>query len=286
MMSRRKAEVYVLATAFLWSLGGVFIKYLALPAPTIIFYRTVIGTIVLAFFVRRWRHPFSIAVPFSMLAYAGATMFYVWATTLTTAGAAVMLQFTSPVWVFILSYIFLKEKIQKRNLAPLALCMAGVYLFFTGELNPSHIKGNIVALASGVSFASLFITYRYLRDYDSAWLVLLGTATAGVLIFPFAHDKLVVETWQLALLIVMALVQLTLPYILFTKALKVIPTQEASLIGLIEPVINPIWVWIIVGETLSKNMILGGALILGALLFRFVREKETNIPNTLKAISS
>ncbi len=270
----RMGELLVLASAVLWSLGGVFIKYVSLPSATIIFYRAVIGSVALALVVRRWRHPFTAVVPLSMAGYAGAVIFYVAATNLTTAGAAVMLQFTSPVWVLLLAVVFLGERVRGENLAALVLCMAGIYFFFRGEVDPSRVLGNAIAVLSGVSFAVLYVCYRYLKGYDPAFLVLLGTVTSGVLIAPFAYDKLAVAPWQLGVLAVMALVQLTLPYVLFSRALKVVPAQEASLIGLVEPVLNPIWVWFVVGEILTTNMLIGGALILVALLVRFVRRPK------------
>lgn len=274
MRNKRKADLLMLSAAFLWSTGGVFVKVLSLPAATINFYRCLIGAVFLIPFVESWKVPRKPAFPICIMSMAIVSILYVVSTNLTTAGAAVMLQYTAPIWVFILSAVFLDERITRRNIFPLIVSGVGVYLFFYQELDSSRITGNLVALLAGLIFSIEYIALKKLKDNDPVFLMFTGMMMTAILVTPFALNNLSVSGNQILLLGCMGVFQYGMANVLFTKALKTLPTQEASLINLVEPVANPILVFIIVGEALTGNMMLGGALILGALIFRFIGTKE------------
>ena len=260
----------IFSAALLWSLAGVFIKFLDVPPLTIVFYRSLCACLVFTPCVRRsdWRISPSILV--SMVSYTAAISSFVAANKLTTAANAIVLQYTAPIFVFLFSRFVMNEKISKLNGCALLLGMFGVGIISLGSAGRPEMAGVLLALLSGLLFAVYIINLQKTRDVNPVYLTWINNLACALLLLAFVKAELALTSTQLWIVAVMGAIQLGLPYFLFSKGLESVPLQEASLIALIEPVLNPIWVTLVVGEIPSTATIAGGGLILVGLGVRYI----------------
>jgi drug/metabolite transporter (DMT)-like permease len=260
----------VLASALLWSLAGVFIKVLHVPALTIVLYRSLFASLVFLPFLRRADLRLNVPVVVSVASYTAALTAFVSANKLTTAANAIVLQYTAPVFVFLYSRLVLGETIPKPNALAFGLSMAGVGVISFGSAGEPEMIGVVVALLSGVFFAAYMINLQKTRDINPIYLTFLNNLLCALLLLPVARSALAVSATDGALLAVMGAVQLGAPYFLFSKGLRTVPLQEASLIALVEPVLNPLWVAAVVGEIPSAATVAGGGMIVAGLASRYL----------------
>src|SRR3989442_1995629 len=173
----------VLGAAILWSTGGLFIKATHLSAIELSFGRSLLAAITIAIVTRREGFGLNRVSAITSILYAALLLLFVLATKLTTAANAIFLQSTAPVYVLILEPIFYKEKFRRRDLITVAVCVAGMSLFFVGKLRPQDLEGNLVALASGVCFALYFLLLRHskARDVNLASSAIYGNLIAVVI---------------------------------------------------------------------------------------------------------
>lgn len=260
----------ILAAAVLWSLAGVFIKFLDLHPLTITFYRSLFASLVFAPFVRRqdWRLNGPVLV--SVLSYTAAISAFVSANKLTTAANAIVLQYTAPIFVFLFSRLVLGEKISPLNAFALAAGMCGVAVISFDSAGQPEMAGVLLALLSGVLFAVFMINLPRTKSVPPVYLTWINNLVCALVLFWIVRSRLQASGTQLLLLAVMGAVQLGLPYFLFSKGLRTVPLQEAALIALIEPVLNPLWVALAVAEIPSAATLLGGGLILLGLAVRYL----------------
>jgi drug/metabolite transporter, DME family len=267
----RRARLALLFAAVLWSLAGIFIKFLALPPLTIVFYRSLFASLFFAFFVRK-----SVAVPkvallVSAVAYTAAISAFVAANKITTAANAIALQYTAPIFVFVIVHILFGEKITGVSWISLVLGMLGIAVIGIGSAGQPDAAGVMIALLSGLLFAIYMVSLRFLKEFNPGTLTFLNNLVCCLILLPWVGSELTLSLKEGWLVAVMGVVQLGIPYWLFSKGLERISVQEASLIVLIEPVLNPIWVALIVGELPSGATLVGGVCIVGSLAFRYLR---------------
>lgn len=264
----------ILLAGLLWSLGGLFIKSLDLPALTISFYRSLFAALFFLLFVRKvyWSPDGPVLV--SAASYTAAITSFVWANKLTTAANAIVLQYTAPIFVFLFVRFLFRETITRLNLMTLLVGMAGVSVIFAGSADEPDLPGVIVAIASGLLFAVYMTNLRFVRAVDPIVLTFVNNLACSAVLFPFILSQPRPSPEQLLALAAMGVFQLGIPYFLFSKGLEKISLQEASLIVLIEPVLNPIWVAWVVGEIPSGFTLLGGGIILVSLAGRYTRLME------------
>jgi len=258
----------LLATAILWSLGGLLIKWVDWNPVAIAGTRSLIGAVVIALIFRKeLRFTGSFEQIGAAVAYAGTVVLFVVANKLTTAANAILLQYTAPIYVALFSPWFLGERAGRRDWLILLVMMGGMVLFFLDDLSLRGYLGNGIALASGLCFAWLTLFLRRQKDGFPLPSLLLGNLLAGLIGLPFMFQSMPdVSSWIGLLLL--GVVQLGLPYILYAMALRHVTAVEGILIPMIEPVLNPVWVFLMMGETPSPWAIVGGAIILGAVIFR------------------
>ena len=269
-MMESRGRVFVLLTGILWSLAGVFIKALDLPPLSIVFYRSFFAALFFLFFLRKRGWTFGIPLFVSVASYTAAISFFVWANKLTTAANAIVLQYTAPIFVFIFARLLFREPILRLNLFTLLLGMAGVGIIFFGSAGEQEAAGVAVALVSGFLFSIYMTNLRFLGGVQPVNLTFVNNLVCWMTLLPLVKSDLSATPAQLLALAVMGVVQLGIPYFLFSKGLETIALQEASLIILVEPVLNPIWVALVVGEIPSAATLSGGAVILLSLGFRYV----------------
>jgi drug/metabolite transporter, DME family len=260
----------ILSAALLWSLAGVFIKFLDVPPLTIVFYRSLFACLVFTPCLRRSEWRISTPILVSLISYTAAISSFVAANKLTTAANAIVLQYTAPIFVFLFSRFVLKEKVSRLNGCALLVSMFGVTIISLGSAGRPEMAGVLLALMSGLLFAGYIVNLQKTRDVNPVYLTWINNLACALLLLPFVKSDLALTSAQLWILAVMGAVQLGLPYFLFSKGLESVPLQEASLIALIEPVLNPLWVALVVGEIPSTATIAGGSLIILGLGVRYV----------------
>ncbi len=269
--AHRRAVLMLLATAILWSLGGLLIKWVEWNPLAIAGMRSLIGAAVIALVFRKeLRFTGSFEQIGAAVAYAGTVVLFVVANKLTTAANAILLQYTAPVYVALFSPWFLGERARGNDWLNLAVILVGMLLFFGDELSLDGYLGNGVALASGFCFAWLTLFLRRHREESAMSALVLGNLLAGLIGLPFMFQSMP-DTMGWVGLLLLGVVQLGLPYVMYALALRHVRAVEGILIPMIEPVLNPVWVFLLLGETPGPLALLGGTIILGAVLFRAVR---------------
>jgi len=268
--AKSSALFFVLAAALLWSTGGLFIKWTTLSGLELSFGRSLFAAITVALFTRHEGFGLNRLTAVASVLYAALLLLFVLATKQTTAANAIFLQYTAPVYLLILEPLVYKEKFRSRDLITVLVCLAGMTLFFVGKLRPQDVTGNLLALASGLCFALYVLLLRHAKArrvnrassviYGSLLLVIFA-APAGLAAIPrlTRHDVLVV--------LYLGVVQIGLAYTLFTVAMaRGVRSLDAGIIGYIEPVLNPIWVFLVLGEKPSGWALLGGVIIIVAVV--------------------
>ena len=266
----RQGRLQVLLAALLWSLAGVFIKFLDLHPLAIVFYRSLFASLVFLPFLKRGEIRVGSPIVVAAITYTAAISAFVSANKLTSAANAIVLQYTAPVFVFLFSWLVLGEKISRLNGSALTIAMAGVAIISFDSAGRPEMAGVLLALLSGVLFAAYMINLRRTQATSPVYLTWLINIVCALLLLPFVTAHLALTLAQIGILALMGAVQLGLPYFLFSKGLKTISVQEASLIALIEPVLNPLWVALVVGEIPSAATLSGGGIILAGLGVRYL----------------
>lgn len=272
----RRGLIYISFCALLWSSGGLFIKVLTLDAFQISFYRSLIAAITIFVITKTRGKSLKFEIDrisvMCSISYAFILVLFVSATKLTTAANAIFLQFTAPLYLLILEPIFLKTKFEKRNLIALVFCFLGMILFFFGKLDFSGIQGNLLAICSGICFAlfSLFLKWKkQLHKSDSTIsIIVVGNLLVCLICLPFILDKLLLSSTELTILLFMGVFQLGISYLIFNEGLKYVSATESMIIAMLEAVLNPIWVFLGVGEVPTIYSIIGSIIILLAVLWR------------------
>ena len=269
MSSHRTGILFIVAAALLWSTGGIGIKGVDEPAMKVTFYRSLFAAIALMLLfgrrvwgVRTWKSTpvFVVAV----ISYAATLMTFVMATKLTTAANAIFLQYAGVIWVLLLSPLVLGEKMRSRDAIAIGVAIAGMALFFVGKLEMRGMTGNMLALLSSVSFAALVLCLR--KEHDAAESAIVwGNVVAAAVTLPFIAGSLGLRPASGVILLLLGVFQIGLAYLLFVRGLKHVSATQASLTGMLEPVMNPVWVFFFIGERPSAFAIAGAVVVLAAI---------------------
>jgi len=271
-----RAILFLLLSAILWSSGGLFIKLVSWNPIAISGLRSFISALILLAYVRHPRFTWTFPQIGGAIAYAITVTLFVIATKLTTAANAILLQYTAPVYVAFLGTWFLKEGVLWFDWLIVLMVIGGMTLFFLDHLAPGNLLGNIVAILSGISFASFVLFMRKQKNESPVETVLLGNLLAGLFGLPFMFGSMPSALSWLGL-IFLGVVQLGLSYVLYSEAIKHVTALEAILIPGIEPILNPIWVFLMLGERPGRWALSGGVVVLVSVTVRSliaVRRKD------------
>ena len=274
-----RGRLLVVAAAVLWSTSGFFAKApifsdwpVETRGVTLAFWRAFFASLVLIFFVRKvqWtRRLLPMVTVFALMNWT-----YLSGMVYCEASLAIWLQYTSPAWVFLLSWIFWHEQPKRKNWILLAFAAVGVAVILYAELVGASSKGVLFGLSSGLFFAGVVVCLRGLRDLDAAWIIFLNHAVTAILFSPSVLTSEV--SWpsgsQWIYLAMFGGLQMGLPYVLFARGLKSISSHEASGISLLEPVLVPLWVYVAWRNSVDYDFpaittLVGATLILIGLLF-------------------
>ena len=237
------------------------------------FWRALFAGLVLLPLVRRpqW-HP--LLVPMA-LCYAAMNVTYLSAMSYTGAANVIWLQMTAPAWVFLLGRLWLKERATRRDTVMFCFAVAGIATIVWFEVQRSQFHGVVLGLASGLFYGGIVLFLRRLKEIDSAWLIVVNMAVTAAVTAPSALRP---EVWpnaaQLATAAAFGVVQLGLPYVCFARGLRKVPSQEATGIGLLEPVLLPVWVYLAWQEPTAWWTMVGAGMILVGLALRYMPRRD------------
>lgn len=268
LSEHQKGILYVFTAALLWSSGGLFIKLISLSAMQLSFFRCSIAAITFALIFKERIFRINKLSLINSIFYAVVLITFVIATKTTTAANAIFLQATAPIYVLIFEPIIGKTRYERINIITVGVCIIGMILFFVGKLEPGHLEGNLVALISGITFAAFFLGMKRNNQQYQQSSIFYGNILVALICIPFISSIETVTTSDLWMVSFLGIFQIAVAYAFFASGLKRIQAVEASIISMVEPVLNPVWVLIGYGEVPSFTAIIGGLIILGAIIVR------------------
>ena len=266
---RTKSVIFLIVTGLLWSMGGLLIKNVDSNPLAISGMRSIIAAVVILIALGKPKFTWSFAQIASAVAYTATVILFVSANKMTTAANAILLQSTAPIYVALLSAWVLKEKAMLLDWITIVTVFGGMALFFFEKLDTRGMVGNVMAVASGVTFALFNIFMRLQKDGSPVESVLLGNILAAAVGIPFLSGSLPSLSGWVSL-IILGVAQLGLSYIFYSEAIKHSTALEAILILMIEPILSPVWVFLFMGEIPGRLPMMGGAIVIGAITIRFI----------------
>jgi drug/metabolite transporter, DME family len=277
----------IIAAAVLFSGGGAAIKWCSFGPWQLAAFRATFAMLTILILLPEARRGWSWRTVIVGFAYSATTLLYVQANKHTTAASAIFLQSTSPLFILLFAPLLLGEHATRRDIAQIAVMAAGMALFLLGMDRPSATApnpalGNMLAAICAVTWAFTVMGYRWLasRDLSVAAAVVSGNVTAAVLSFVMAQPLVAGRAGDWGVVLLLGVAQLGIPYLFLARAVPHVRALEVGLFLLIEPVLNPIWAWLVHGETPGRTTIAGGVLILGATAVRMlldVRKSEVDV---------
>ena len=265
MTPKNKAILQMLVCAALWSTAGIFIKLTPWSPFTIAGFRSAIAAVVVLVYLKVSKTPFKFGKQsFINGALMSLTFLsFVISNKLTTSANAIVLQFTAPVFLMLYSAVLFKERFRRADALAVLFTLAGIALFFFDQLKPGYILGNCVAILAGAFMAGMYLTVGRADEPTKMGGMLLGHIFTAIVGIPFAFftDTPVSATPVLCVL-ALGVVQLGIPYILLVLSSKNCPPLACSLLGAVEPLLNPVWVFLFDGEAPGAFALFGGAIVI------------------------
>jgi drug/metabolite transporter, DME family len=262
--------MYVVFAVLLWSTGGLFIKLTTLDAYQVTFFRSLLAGITVLIVTRKAGLRINGFGILASIIYATLLFLFVWATKHTTAANAIFLQYTAPIYILILAPFVIGEKFHFRDLITIVFCIGGMSLFFVGKLEISDYQGNVAALFSGIFLGIYIMLLRHKRAaaMNSTITVIYGNFLLAVVNLPSGIAAIPTMTWlDVGAVAFLGVFQIGISYILFIKGVTLgTRPLDASIIGFIEPLLNPVWVFLFIGEEPSRWALLGGVIIIATVV--------------------
>jgi drug/metabolite transporter, DME family len=282
----RRGSLLILIAALLWSTGGLFIKSVSMDAWGISFWRSGFALVTLYIVYRTQSHKighhedeswFNSHTLLAALFYSALLILFVLATKLTTSANAIFLQFTAPIYVLFFEPILTRTRIRRDDIITVLIAIGAMALFFVGKFDTRSVWGNIAALASGVFFAGYALMLKHDRASEATrWrIVIVGHAVIMLSMAIYAGvsgaSLMPSSTNEFLMLGFLGVVQIGIAYSLFTFGLSHVRALDALLLSMLEPVLNPVWVYLGLGEKPTAYAITGGAIILALVAIRAIR---------------
>jgi drug/metabolite transporter (DMT)-like permease len=273
-MTRRKALLVIVLVAFLWSSGGILIKLVSWNPLALAGIRSLISAVFLILAARGRRFNFIPMALAGALAYAATLISFVAATKLTTAANAILLQYTAPIYVALLGGWFLHERINWKDWLAISMVLIGMVFFFLGKLSLTGMSGNLLAISSGLFFAWLVLLLRKQKDANPLQSIIMGNILVFLIGLPFCQD-LQFSKGNIAGILALGIFQIAIPYLLYSIAIRYVRAFDAILVMSLEPILNPIWVWLVIAEVPGQWSIVGGLIVIAAILLHgFISHRQ------------
>lgn len=283
LSSNRKGPLFIIAASLCWSLGGLCIKYIPWNAMTIIGLRALLGAIVFVIYRKNIKIEFTKGNILGAFCLAATTILFVFANKLTSAAAAILLQFTAPIFIILLELVFYKKKPKTSEAIAVSVTILGMLLFFSDHLDGGSMLGNIFAIASGLSFAGVFVCNKR-QDTKPEQSLLLGFLINVAVGIPFAFFGVTSSPIAWGAILILGIIQVGVAYVFFSMGIKRTPALVACLITALEPVLNPLWVALVTHEVPSYYTIAGGmVIVLTVVIFNIWEEKQFAKINAVKS---
>lgn len=265
---RPRAVLLLFVCAVLWSSGGLLLKVVEWHPLAVAGGRGLVAGIFLLAWVRKPKFTWSATQLGAALAYTACTVLFAVANKFTTAANAIFLQYTAPIYIALLSAWVLSERATRADWIAIAVTLSGMALFFLDELTLQGSFGIMIAIGSGLGFAVMTLLLRKQKEGSPIESIILGNLLAGAIGLPFMLTSAPPSAAGIGALAFLGVFQLGLPYLLYAWSIKRVTALEAVLIPVIEPVLNPVWVLLFLGERPGPLALLGGAIVLGAVVVR------------------
>ncbi|HET6845479.1 MAG TPA: EamA family transporter [Anaerolineales bacterium] len=266
---RRRSVLFLILAAVLWSTGGLMIKSSTWQPLAIMVGRNIFSSAMLILYLRRlptrWNRWKLIAAVSHLL----TAFLFISSTKLTTSANAIFLQYTAPLYIILLAFWFLRERPTRTDWLSMLVIFSGMFLFFGDKLSLEGLHGNILAALSGVTMAMMTVSLRAQKDGTPIESILI----AQVFTVAFGFPLLFRESWTTTNWLIVAylgIFQIGLAFLLFTSALKHVPAMEATLIGTLEPILNPLWVAFFLGEKPGTFATVGAVIVLAGVIFNSI----------------
>ena len=264
---RNTAIKYMIIASVLWSIGGIFIKLINWSPMAIAGSRSAIAALVMMVYLKKFKFKINKSMLICACSYSLLVILFVSANKLTTSANAILLQFTSPVWVALLSRAILKQKISRIDGITIIFVILGMIMFFIDELEMSYLLGNILAILSGIVMAGMILLFQQQKENSLVEITLLGNVITAIVGIPFYFISSPGMESVLPLFI-LGVFQLGIPYLLYVLAIPNVTAIDAVLIPVLEPLLNPLWVFIFAKESPTLFSLLGGGLVLLSVTVR------------------
>lgn len=261
MNAKTKGNLYIFLTAVLWSTGGVLIKFIPGSPIAINGARSLIAFLFFCLYKKRVKFKTNRLIVAASFCLVMTNLLYVTANKLTTAANAIVLQYMAPIFVLIWDCIYRKQLPKKRQCAIVAMAFAGMILFFFDQLDGGHMLGNVIAIGAGLCFSGVFFI-NSLPESSSDDSSMLAFLVSFLISIPFLGDVAYMDGKAIAALLALGIFQVGLAYVFFAKGARLTSPVSASLIGLLEAILNPIWVLLFYGEKVGQFALLGSGIIL------------------------
>lgn len=268
MTKENKAILEMLTCAALWSIAGIFMKMLPWNGFAIASLRSLIAGLTIACYMHLTRRKFVLNKKTLLSGILTGCVYtcFACANKLTTAANAIVLQFTSPVFIVIISALLFGTKIKKADLVTVLITLAGIALFFFDELESGYVFGNFVAIAAGMFMAGMYIAVGNLEGDARFTAIVIGQAVTFLIGLPFViTTKPVLTPVTLSCILVLGIFQLGISYILYVKSSEYCPPLACCLLGGLEPLLNPVWVMLFDGEKPGIFALIGGIIVVATI---------------------
>ena len=284
-ITRNKAIVLMVMSAILWSTGGLLIKLIPWHPMAILGARALIANIaVFSYMLYDYKKTISQEnqQPFLTLnlhnilgglSYSSLSLFFISATKLTTAANAIVLQFTAPIWIVIFSLIFFKKIPKKDDLIAVFLVMIGISLFFIDSIESGHMFGNILGVFSGISLATMVLIIKNKKTTKPIEITLIGNTISALVGIGFVFSQQF-NLEIILFILFLGIFQIGIPFILYCIAIPHVSSLDAVFIPVLEPLLNPIWVFILTGEKIGSIAIFGAIIVLLTIIIHNYREAK------------
>lgn len=273
MKETARGTLAMIVTALLWSIGGIFIKLVPWNPLAIAGLRGVLGGLVMYVYLRaRGIRPVinkdSVKIA---VALAGVCTTFVAANKLTTAANAIVIQYCAPVYVLLYIAFVQKKKLRPLDFAVVPITILGVLLCFIGQMGKGRLIGDIIALISGMFFAAMFITSEGVSDQTRASGIMQGQFLTAIIGLPvFFATRPVFTAQAIGGILILGIFQIGIAYVLYSIAIKRASLLTCSLLAVLEPLLNPVWVFLFAGENPGAWSIVGGVIVVAAITFWYV----------------
>lgn len=286
MNPKRLAILQMLICAFLWSTGGIFIKLIPWNPFVIAGCRSLIAAATVFVFIKITKTKIRFNRRALVIGFFMSVNFFCFiaANKLTTAANAIVIQFTNPLFLMAFSALLFGTKFRKSDILAVILTILGIVLFFFDSIEGGYIAGNLIAILGGIMIAGTLLSIGSGDEASRMGGILLGHLITAAVGIPFAlFTENPVSTVPLLAIFALGVVQLGIPYILLVLSNKHCPPLACSLLGALEPLLNPVWVAIFYGEKPGIFALIGGVIVIVSVSGWVIWQQRHPLPEAVSA---